>query len=86
MRERNSTDGIGTQKLSASIFVPTSGETVLLRNTGSEETTLLSNLAPNKEAVPQSSGETTLLTTSNNDREFSVEMEIHFTGSSELIE
>lgn len=86
MRDRNSVDGIGTQKLSANMIDQTAGETVLLQNRASEETTLLSNVIKIPEEKQYFANETTLLSPNLEKANFSVEMEIKFIGSSELIE
>lgn len=89
-RLQSQTDGlpvsVGTEKFDTSTLAPQTNETIVLEQPGGETTVLTGNL-------PQDSGETTLLVnesaipvTNQELHEFTVDAEMSFTGSSEIIE
>lgn len=78
--------GVGTEKFSTSTLFPQSNETTVLE-TAANETTVLTGVAPAE------SGETTVLVNeaphmpqASADGIFAVDIELFFTGSSEIIE
>lgn len=78
--------GVGTEKFSTSTLFPQSNETTVLE-TAANETTVLTGIAPAE------GGETTLLVNEEShtvqtttDGTFAVDIEMFFTGSSEIIE
>ena len=78
--------GVGTEKFSTSTLFPQSNETTVLQNTASKTTVLMSS-------APTEGGETTLLVNEEPnvaqapaEGTFAVDVEMFFTGSSEIIE